>query len=105
MMFKDATVVVNPNKYTDRIKRAVEIVYQEYGIEPTCTSGNDSTKHKKGSMHYKDRALDFRTWDLLELLIVRKVKALLPPWYEVYIEKDHIHIEADERHEPEPQEI
>lgn len=101
MKFKDASVVVNQNQYTDRIIRAVSTVYEEYGLEPTCTSGNDS-KHLKRSMHYKDRALDFRTWDLLNV-IAQKIKALLPPWYEVYVEGDHVHIEADEKHEPRPE--
>ena len=100
MRLKDATVVVNHNVYTATIERAVNTVYALYGLEPTCTSGNDSTKHKVGSMHYKDRALDFRTWDILNLLIVDKLRALLPPWYEVYLEGDHLHIEADEKHEP-----
>lgn len=34
-----------------------------YGHEITLTSGRDSTKHKKGSLHYEGKAVDIRSKD------------------------------------------
>lgn len=98
MLVKDQTVSIPQNVYIDTIKAAVEAVYADFGLEPTCTSGNDA-KHLKRSMHYQDRALDIRFWDVLAVVAMR-IKEKLPPWYEVLVEKDHLHIEADAKHEP-----
>ena len=93
MKLKDATVVYHRNLYTEAIEKAVNQVYGEYGLNPVCTSGNDS-KHGKNSYHYQDRALDIRFWDILGV-VAAKLKKVLPPYYDVVVEMDHIHIEAD----------
>jgi hypothetical protein len=66
------------------------------------TSGNDS-RHKTGSAHYTDRALDFRTKHLSDLEKVRWKVALqrrLGPAYQVFLEElrnlhEHLHVEYD----------
>lgn len=61
------------------------------------TSGNDST-HKEGSLHYQDRALDFRTHDLTPTQIeawAQEIKKRLGSDYDVLIESDHLHVEYD----------
>lgn len=100
MQRKNNTVVVVANVYTDTIRHAVDRVYRNYGLEPVCTSGQDSLdKHKTTGMHPKGRALDIRFWDLLDV-VANQIRAQLPHWYEVLVEKDHFHIEADSKHEP-----
>lgn len=102
MQRKNDTVVIVANGYTDAIRTAVDTVYRAYGLEPVCTSGQDSLqKHKQGSMHALGRALDIRFWDLLDV-VANQIRAELPPWYEVIVERDHFHIEADVKHEPPP---
>ena len=61
----------------------------------TITSGNDS-KHKEGSLHYQDRALDFRTHDMPPYhvrLWADEIRNRLGPKYDVIVEDDHIHVE------------
>jgi hypothetical protein len=99
MRLKNATVIVNPTLYTRAIRQAVDKVYLTYGLDSVCTSGNDG-KHMEGSMHGLDRALDIRFWDLLAV-VAQEIKAELPDYYDVVVEKDHFHIEADQRREPE----
>jgi hypothetical protein len=99
MRLKNTHVIVNPTLYTRAIRQAVDKVYLTYGLDPVCTSGNDS-KHMVGSMHGLDRALDIRFWDLLAI-VAQEIKAELPDYYDVVVEKDHFHIEADKRREPE----
>lgn len=93
MKIKDSSVKVPNNQYTAAIQFAVETVYKKHGLEPTCTSGNDGT-HSLSSLHYDDRALDFRFWDLLNS-VANEIKKILPEYYDVVVEKDHFHIEAD----------
>lgn len=97
MQLKDTSVLVTKNEYTSSIQQAVENVYKAFGLDPVCTSGNDG-KHKPNSEHYKDRALDIRFWDVLQF-VADRIKAHLPPFYDVVVEKDHFHIEADSRKE------
>lgn len=66
------------------------------------TSGNDS-KHKTGSKHYSDEALDFRTKHLTKdqkHKLVAEVKRRLGKDYDVILESEgkvneHLHIEWD----------
>lgn len=97
MKLKDSSVIIHKNQYTDAIQQAVENVYKAFGLDPTCTSGNDG-KHSKHSLHGEDRALDIRFWDILDFVAAR-IKAHLPPFYDVVVEKDHFHIEADKKKE------
>lgn len=63
----------------------------------TITSANDS-QHMRGSLHYKDLALDIRTRDLTKDETVGLKELLeihLGPDYDIIIESNHIHIEYD----------
>lgn len=70
--------------------------------EMFITSGNDSA-HMKGSKHYSDEALDFRTKTLTaaqKSLLVAEVKKRLGLSYDVVFEdangvNEHLHIEYD----------
>jgi len=61
----------------------------------TITSGNDS-KHIKNSLHYKDRAIDIRIFDMKypngNWLMIKKQ---LGKDFDVLLKKTHIHIEYD----------
>lgn len=66
------------------------------------TSGNDS-RHRDGSAHYKDGALDFRTKHLTPAekhWLRDKVAERLGPLYDVILEdeggpNEHLHVERD----------
>lgn len=61
------------------------------------TSGNDKT-HSKGSKHYSDAALDFRTRDLTAEQTqawANNIRVRLGNDYDVVIEPTHLHIEYD----------
>lgn len=75
------------------------------GCECVITSGNDS-KHSAQSLHYKGRALDFRTkYDALnghEQELRDEVKAALGNDFDVVIEavgtdNEHLHVEFDQK--------
>lgn len=93
MKLKDTTVVFNRTPYTEAIEQAADAVWATVGLEPTCTSGNDGT-HGTRSLHYADRALDLRFWDILEVF-AQRLRDTLPEYYDVLVEKDHFHLEAD----------
>ena len=60
------------------------------------TSGNDST-HMKGSRHYVNQALDFRTRDLTPEQIqawAAEVRRRLGAGFDVVVEHDHLHVEV-----------
>ena len=69
------------------------------------TSGNDST-HRRGSKHYTDEALDFRTKHLpsrVKQLLVAAVKQRLGRHFDVILEdlgkpNEHLHVEY--QHKP-----
>ena len=71
------------------------------------TSANDG-KHSENSYHYKNLALDLRIWNLekkdinyvIENLTNDRFQFLFSPdhkYYDIVLEKDHIHCEYDER--------
>lgn len=91
-------VVIRGNQYINAILRAVQIVYARYNIDPVITSGDDG-KHGIKSYHYKNRALDIRFWQIpfeTREHVAQEIRAELPPYYDVVVEADHYHIEADE---------
>jgi hypothetical protein len=71
---------------------------------PVITSGNDST-HKSGSLHFKNRALDFRANNITDpqsVAFQHAVEAIVGDDYDVIFEKfpanpanDHLHVEFD----------
>lgn len=95
-------VVVHGNRYTNKIMETVQFVYRLHGWElVVITSGNDGV-HSPNSYHGKDRALDIRFWDVppeQRRAVADEFRALLPAYYDVEIETDHYHIEADEKKE------
>ena len=97
MTFKDKTIVFNPNQYTSKIEAVVDEIWSSINLEPVCTSGNDG-KHGDKSLHYEDRALDIRFWDVLDSF-AKRIRLNLPAYYDVIVEKDHFHIEADPKKE------
>lgn len=92
-------VVVVGNRYTRTIMSACERAFGELGLPVTLTSGLDGT-HLPTSYHPQGRALDVRRWGVVNVdALIARLRALLPPYYDVVLEKDHIHIEADARKE------
>lgn len=75
----------------------MEYIYAKFHTELVVTSGKDGT-HGKNSLHYEGKAVDLRTWNVLDAL-VKQLKAHLGPNYDVVLEKDHIHIELDPKHD------
>ena len=70
-------------------------VMEKHAVECTITSGVDG-KHKAGSLHYAEKALDFRTRSLnddLKSRIATECRERLGPGYDFVIEPDHYHCE------------
>lgn len=67
--------------------------------QPVITSAYDG-KHSDGSYHYSGRALDIRTKHYTPEQLKRfflLLKEELGGWYDVILEKDHIHVELSRR--------
>ena len=98
MRTKDTSVNIEG---LDPILRAalteMEYVYAKFHTELVITSGKDGT-HNPGSLHAEGKAVDLRTWNVLDSL-VKQLKAHLGPKYDVVLEKDHIHVELDPNHD------
>ena len=95
---KDSTV--NIEGLDPTLKAALvemEYIYAKFHAELVITSGKDGT-HGNGSLHYEGKAEDLRTWNVLDAL-VKQLKAHLGPDYDVVLEKDHIHVERDVKHD------
>jgi hypothetical protein len=84
---------------------AVAEAAKEMGLpKPVITSGNDSS-HKQGSLHFKNRALDFRGNNITILqgkALAAKVTKLVGKDYDVLFEtfvgnpaNNHLHVEFD----------
>lgn len=71
--------------------------YAEFNTEMVITSGKDGV-HGNNSLHYQGKAVDLRIWNVLQSL-VGYLQSELGPDFEVILEKDHIHIEYDPRHD------
>ena len=71
--------------------------YNRLGYSCTITSGMEG-KHKEGSLHYKGRALDFRTRNIPEEhrgTIRDAVVKAMGPDFDVVLHKTHMHVEYD----------
>jgi conjugal transfer mating pair stabilization protein TraG len=79
-------------------------VWRQYGApQPLITSGNDSTRHRKNSLHYQNRALDLRGNNLPDGKlqgIARELQKRLGGRFRILTElfprqpaRDHIHLE------------
>ena len=92
---------VKPRSLT--LVAAIANVSHDYAWDVTITSGNDS-KHKKGSKHYTDEAIDIRSknfpnkrakQDFMAAVLLR-----LGPGYDMILESEgqpneHVHLEWD----------
>jgi LysM repeat protein len=85
--------------------QAVAVAARRLGLPtPVITSGNDS-RHMNGSLHYSDRALDFRGNNITDAQgrqLEAEVRAILGDRYDVHFEifpgrpsNDHLHVEYD----------
>ena len=66
-------------------------------VDMLVTSGNDKV-HARGSKHYTDEALDFRTKHLTpadQQRLRTEVKRRLGRDFDVVLESDHLHVEHD----------
>lgn len=72
-------------------------VYSRLGQECVITSCSDG-KHGLFSLHYKGKAMDFRTWGFNEKgkqVLAEKVKEALGYQFDVVLEGTHLHVEFD----------
>ena len=94
---KRGVVLVSSETYIFEIIQAAKVAYAHHGKDVVITSGIDGS-HKSNSLHYKGRALDFRTRHLTDnqrVEIVSELKAKLGGSFDVLFEGDHIHVEFD----------
>lgn len=109
MKVKDSVRFREINKYTVQFFQvclAYEHQYHDELIddELTITSANDSEHPAVSSYHFLNQAWDLRTFDKTEaqiVVLVEFLKADLGYGWDVVREKDHIHIERDDRNYPE----
>lgn len=80
----------------------VERIYAEAGQLCVITSAADSI-HQTDSLHYKGRALDFRTRNTpgaVRQRIYEECKTRLGADYDVVLGPDHLHVEYDPKERP-----
>jgi hypothetical protein len=100
LLLKDG-VQLNGNKYINAILTAVQTVFDSHGWLVTVTAGRDGHEGKV-SYHNDNRALDIRFWDVpaeQRRQVGVEIAAKLPPYYDVLVETNHFHIEADAKKE------
>lgn len=99
------------HRFDPKFYKALDIIDKVFieieGHEAIMTSGRDG-KHMAGSLHYIGRAADFRLpgafrrrnkeVERFSIMAVSKLRARLGSSFDVVLEKDHIHIELDEKH-------
>lgn len=76
---------------------ALYLYHEKFGVPCVVTSGSDG-KHGPNSLHYKGKALDFRTNNLRGPQvhpIYLALKEALGAQFDVVLEDDHIHCEFD----------
>ena len=94
------------------LRHASAIWKEILGVEAVITSGCEAVNgdgkliHSPGSLHYYGYAVDLRTWDSnarqltqeKKFIIAEYLRNALRPYsdyYQVIIEKDHLHVEFD----------
>ena len=100
LLLKDG-VQINGNKYINAILTAVQTVYDLHNWPAVITAGRDGHEGKV-SYHNDNRALDIRFWDVppeQRRAVAAAITAKLPAYYDVVVERDHFHIEADAKKE------
>lgn len=104
LCFKDH-VVIYAGHFEPEITRILDVVRATapmlgHGIV-WVTSANDSTKHVDTSLHYRNRAFDFRIYNIIghraveARLWAERIQATLGRNYDVILALDHIHVEYD----------
>lgn len=95
ILVKEGVILREVNPWFLATCQKVMTVGDKWSYSPTITSLNDG-KHMKDSHHYKNLAMDLRTWDLPQERLqefLKDLKEALGPSYDVVLEKDHIHVE------------
>jgi hypothetical protein len=95
------SINVNITNLCNELKEEIPIIEKKLKLMEgksyvmTITSGNDG-KHMKRSLHYENKAIDIRIWDMKypngNWLMIKKH---LGKDFDVILEKTHIHIEYD----------
>lgn len=96
------TVFKDFNQYNLRILSAALQTSNLMQVELVVTSANDRT-HGANSLHYKDKAIDFRTKHLnkdQKDIFIRTMRCLLSDNYDIVFEgantdNEHLHVEFD----------
>lgn len=76
---------------------AMQVYTEKAGVPCVITSGSDG-KHVPNSLHYKGKALDFRTNNLRPEQVhpvFLALKEALGAQYDTVLESDHVHCEYD----------
>ena len=77
-----------------RVIWAAELIFNKFNEKLVITSTNRG-KHKEGSLHYKNRAIDFRLPGSNIEEIAEGIREFIGPDYDVVVESDHLHVEHD----------
>lgn len=77
-----------------RVIWAAELIFNKFEEKLVITSTNRG-RHKEGSLHYKNRALDLRLPERNIEEIAEGIRDFIGPDYDVVVESDHIHVEHD----------
>ena len=93
MKFKEGVVWQDMHPAIESSLSVVDSIFKEFQNELVVTSGRDG-HHMVTSLHYRGKAYDARTKNVLELL-TKLIKDKLGSAYDVVLESDHIHIEFD----------
>jgi hypothetical protein len=87
---------VDISRLSDPVRRALNVVEAAHavnGFEAVVTSTYEGT-HSPASLHYVNRAFDYRKIGPVEL-IANKIRADLGPAFDVVVESNHVHVEHD----------
>ena len=97
------TVKINGKHFSPEVRCMLDVACHNapemQKDEVWVTSANDST-HKKGSLHYADKAFDIRTKNVVGgpeavKIWAKNIQIELGPDYDVVNEEDHLHLELD----------
>ena len=77
-----------------RALQTVDEVWREVGQSEAVVTSTYEGTHMPSSLHYVNRAADFRL-PIEAKAVVDKLKAKLGPDFDVVLEQTHIHIEFD----------
>jgi hypothetical protein len=87
---------VDVSRLSDAARRALNVIeeaHQEHGFEAVITSTYEGT-HSPASLHYVNRALDYRKIGPVEI-IANRIREKLGSAFDVVVESNHVHVEHD----------